>query len=210
MATGDVFRVQLAGTYEGEPFEVGLGLVEGTGGGAGDPMVNVAAAVNAALGGGTVAIAGLSHYVIINSLIVSDVVPGTRPRKVIAIGPHVGGYGGNGIPGVCAGVISWITDLRGPSNRGRSYIPGVSVADVTVGTLATAAVTTLTNFANLFFTPFVTVGTAYRLCILSFVPGSHPKALREAVPITSFAINRNIKTQRRRGVGVRLGRSRRP
>lgn len=206
MATGDVFRVQIAGLMDGEPFEMQIGLIE-TGGGAGpDAMVDVATAVNTALGGGTVAIAGLTHNMSIRSLIVSDVVPGTRPRKVIAIGPHVGGYGGNGIPGVCAGVISWQTELRGPANRGRIYVPGVSAADTTLGTIASAGITVLTNFANLLFTPFVTSAAAYQLAVLSFVPGSHPRVLREAVPVTGFIVPSNIKTQRRRGVGVRIGR----
>lgn len=206
MATGDVFRVQIAGTVDGEIFQMQVGLIE-TGGGAGpDAMVDVATAVNTALGGGTATIAGLTHNLLIKSLIVSDVVPGTRPRKVIAIGPHAGASGGAGMPGVCAGVISWQTDLRGPSNRGRIYVPGVLAANANLGQIDAGGITILTAFANLLFTPFVTSAAAYQLAVLSFVPDTHPKVLREAVPISGFIIQPNIKTQRRRGVGVRIGR----
>lgn len=210
MATGDVFQVAIVGTYEGEPVQMTLGLKEVAGGGGGDAMLNAAAAVNTALGGGTVTIPGLSHYLSITSLIVTDVSPGVRSRKIVAVGPHVGAVNGNGFPGTVAAVIGWETDLRGPSNRGRIFVPAVLIADEFLGQLAGSGPAHITAIANLFFTPFVTVGTAYRLCVLSFVPGSSPRTLRAAVPVVGFHVDLNLKTQRRRGLGVRISRRRSP
>lgn len=204
MATGDVYHIALAGTYNGEPINMTFGLVEGTGGGGPDPLADAAAAVDAALGGTTVALPGLSSGLVVNQVIVHDVQPGTAPREVVNVGPHPGATAGDSLPGICAAVISWRTALRGPMNRGRIYVPGIVTSDAELGYLNSDGVDDVSAFASLLFDPFVTDGTAYQLNVLSYVPASSPRALRAAVPVISFSIDNEIKSQRRRGAGVRI------
>jgi hypothetical protein len=204
MATGDVFHIALAGTYNSEPIQMTFGLVEGTGGGGPDPLADAAAAVDAALGGTTAALAGLSTGLAINQIIVHDVQPGTAPREIVNVGPHPGAASGDSLPGICAAVISWRTALRGPMNRGRIYVPGILTSDAEIGYLNSDGLDSVSGFASLLFDVFVTDGTAYQLNVLSYVPGSHPRTLRAAVPVLSFSVDNEIKSQRRRGAGVRI------
>lgn len=204
MALGDVFRVALAGVVGLEPWMTTFGLVEGTTGGGGtNPLADAAAAVAAALGADP--LAGFSSELSIREILVSDVQPGTAGTVHLSYNAF-----GDSTEWIIAPqdavVISWKTALRGPANRGRMYIPCVTVSGATNGYVQATLQDLVSGFASKLFDPFAADGTAYQLNVLSYVPNSSPRTLRAAVPITSFSIDNTVKSQRRRGVGVRIHR----
>lgn len=206
MALGDVFRMAVAGIVGTEPWMTTFGLVEGTTGGGGtNPLADAAQAVATALGASC--LAGFSSELSIREVIASDVQPGTRGTYHLPFAA----FGDSAewiIAPQDAVVISWRTDLSGPMNRGRCYIPCVTVSGATNGYVQAALQDLVSGFASKLFDPFAADGTAYQLNVLSYVPGSSPRALRAAVPITAFSIDNTVKSQRRRGVGVRIHRRR--
>jgi hypothetical protein len=204
MALGDVFRVALAGMVGTEPWMTTFGLVEGSGAPGGpNPLQDAAAAVATALGGSP--LVDFSNAMTITDIIVQDVQPGTAGSSHNPVA-----FTGSGTDPIVAPqdavVISWRTALAGPANRGRMYIPGVPSNGAINGYVQGAWQDVISAFASLLFDPFAADGTDYQLNVLSYTPGSSPRTLRAAVPITSFSIDNTVKSQRRRGVGVRIGR----
>lgn len=210
MASGDVMRVALSGVLGSEPVMVTFGLVEGAGGPGTNPLANCAAAVEAALGGAGADITGFSEQWFINQILVGDVQPGTRPQFKLACS-HLGTETDpHPMPPFVTINIQWQTDLKatrtGPKNRGRMYLPGGISTTQNSGFWTADMIDPASGFASLLFDQFVTDGTDYQLNLLSYVPGSHPRALRAATPITSFTIDNIVRDQRRREVGVRISR----
>jgi hypothetical protein len=184
-----------------------FGLVEGSGAPGGpNPLADAAQAVEAALGGPGAAIEGFLIAWAIREIIVTDVQPGTAPSFKLAVSHNGTDGAGVALPQATIN-IRWRSLLKGPANRGRMYLPGMGVNIQDGGYWYSDAQDPASAFASLLFDPFVTDGTAYQLVILSYVPDSHPRALRAAVPVSSFSIDNVVRDQRRREVGTRIHRS---
>lgn len=206
MALGDVMKVVLSGTNGNEPWMSGFGLIEGSGAPGGpNPLQDCADHVAAALFPGL--LEGFSNQLTVDELIVQDVQPGTRAAYRVGVN-EMGDMGVNSVPPMCAIVISWQTALRGPANRGRMFLPGLPEDQANTGYWMGGGQAAASAFASKIFDPYGADGTDYQLNVLSYVPDSSPRTLRAAIPVVSFVIGNRIKVQRRRGVGVRIGRSR--
>jgi len=204
MATGDAMRVALVGTLDGELFETTFGLVEGSGGADPNPLANCAAAVAAALG--ATPFTGFSDALSISSIQVTDIQPGLRGQYVLGYAT-AGDDPGGALPSQCALVVSWHTDFKGPANRGRMFLGGAPKSTTDGDFYTSDILDPASAFASRIFDAFgPSDGTTYQLNVLSYVPGSSPRALRAAVPITSFSIDNTVKTMRRRGQGVHIHR----
>lgn len=208
MATGDAMKMAIKGLIQGEPWEVTFGLVEGAGGITADPLLDACNHVIATLG--ATPLAGFTDQVTIASVQATDVQPGLKSAVEVAVSPPKAGDGTeDSLPSICALVVSWHTALRGPANRGRMYLCGLPEGTATGGFWTSDALDPASAFASLLFDAYGPAdGTDYQLCVLSYVPGSSPRALRAAVPITAFTLANTVKSQRRRGVGVRIHRRR--
>lgn len=204
MATGDAMRVTLVGECAGEPVNLTFGIVEGAGSGSDpNPLVNLAndVATNVVPG----MLTGFNEFFSLFEVVVTDVQPGTAGAVHVNVN-EAGDVTGDMSPQLCACVISWSTALRGPANRGRMFVPGLPRDTIQQGYWSSAGQDVVSAFASKIFDPYAADGTNYQLNVLSYVPDSSPKALRAAVPITGFHIVNRIKSQRRRGVGVRIHR----
>lgn len=205
MATGDAMRVALVGTLCGELFVTTFGLVEGSGGADPNPLANCAAAVAAALG--PTPFAGFDQALSISSIQVTDIQPGVRGQHILGYSTAGDGTSGS-LPSQCALVVAWHTELKGPANRGRMYLGGAPESTADGNFYTSDILDPASAFASKIFDAFgPSDGTTYQLNVLSYVPGSSPRALRAAVPITSFSLQNTVKTMRRRGAGVRIHRS---
>lgn len=206
MATGDVMRVTLVGSLSGEPTNFTFGIVEGAGSGSDpNPLVNLAQDVATNVVPGF--LTGFSVNQMIHEVVVSDVQPGTAGAVHIGVAEQ-GDVNEDNAPQVCACVVSWQTLLRGPMNRGRMFLCGLLHSHTISGYWMSDGQDVASAAASKIFDPYGADGTNYQLNVLSYVPGSSPRALRAAVPITGFHIVNTIKVQRRRGVGVRIHRRR--
>jgi hypothetical protein len=111
--------------------------------------------------------------------------------------PQSGTSVNNSMPNNVSVAISWKTNFRGRSYRGRTFHLGLTEAQVTGSTVDAGAVTALTNaYAELMALP-VDVGPAI-LCVAS--RWSHG-VLREqgvATAVTSVLVNNVVDSQRRR------------
>jgi len=210
MATGDVMRIAIKGKIQGEDWETTFGLVEGSGGVTADPLADAAHNVITALG--ATPLAGFTDQVTITSVQATDVQPGTKSAvEVPLVAPIAGDGTEDSLPSICALVVQWHTALRGPANRGRMYLCGLPEGTATGGFWTSDALDPASAFASLLFDKYGPAdGSEYQLNVLSYVPGSSPRALRAAVPIVSFTLANTVKSQRRRGVGVRIHRRRAP
>ena len=208
MASGDAMRMSIKGLIQGEPWEVTFGLVEGAGGITADPLADACNNVIAALG--ATPLAGFTDQVSITAVQAQDVQPGTKSAVQVDLpAPILGDGTEDSLPSICALVVQWHTALRGPANRGRMYLCGLPEGTATGGFWTADALTPASAFASKLFDPYGPLdGTDYQLSVLSYVPGSSPRALRAAVPITAFTLANTVKSQRRRGVGVRIHRKR--
>lgn len=208
MATGDVMRMAIKGKIQGEDWEITFGLVEGSGGITADPLADACNNVIAALG--ATPLAGFSDQVSIVSVQATDIQPGTKSAVEVPLAvPKTGDGTEDTLPSICALVAQWHTAGRGPANRGRMYLCGLPEGTATGGYWTADALTPASAFVSKLFDPYGPLdGTDYQLNVLSYVPGSSPRALRAAIPITSFTLGNTVKSQRRRGVGVRIHRRR--
>jgi len=104
---------------------------------------------------------------------------------------------GDALPKQIAGLLSWRTDLAGPANRGRTYVPFPSETDNDTGAVPTAAyVTKLVTMGNALGGP-ITVPNAGGSATLN--RRIFHRATSTVTPVTFFFTRNRWATQRRRG-----------
>lgn len=111
--------------------------------------------------------------------------------------PHAGSAASPSLPNNAAAVISFRTDQRGRSARGRMYVPGipqnVQASATTLGTAFVAALTQAGADINSYLTsvPFTHV-------VISRYTNNAPRAVGTTEAVTSVVMDNKIDSQRRR------------
>ena len=128
-----------------------------------------------------------------------DVVDAIQYTSVTSL-PAVGGVASETMPNSSAACISFRTGLTGRSFRGRNYILGIPVGNVTQNTLNS-------DWTALMVTGWNAIGSAafdigWNWVAVSRVSGGLDRAEGVTTPITTVLFTDNIiDTQRRRGPG---------
>lgn len=107
--------------------------------------------------------------------------------------PIDGTNGSDPLPGQNAAIVSWKTGRRGASYRGRTFLGGMTEAQVTSGVLAAAYVTAIEAFADLIVAP-----GGHDFVVLSRVQNGDVLAEAIGTSITGYTIPTHFGTQRRR------------
>lgn len=193
-----MFKIAIEGRDPaGGLYMVTFGLVEGAAApGGANPVADAAEAAASALVPMDFATVGYVQ----SGVRASDVQPGVRPSVFVSAFSQ-GIVAGEALPPQCAAVVRWITDVKGPANRGRMFVPGIPEGTSVNGFLQAEFLDPLSAWVSSIFDPFAGDASAYQLNVLSYVPNSSPRALRAAVPVTAFTIDNVVRTQRRREVG---------
>jgi hypothetical protein len=92
--------------------------------------------------------------------------------------------------------VKWNTALRGRSYRGRTFWPCLLIGQVAGNRLNAGAVTAITTMVNALRTAIEAGG--YTMVVVSYCNNKTWRTTGVATPITTFAINEVVDSQRRR------------
>lgn len=214
MPTGDIMRATLEGKANGEPLMIDLGFVSGSG----EPdfesdAIGLANAIYTALDLSTSPgsfMLPLSVGYSLDTLRVSDLSPGVAASRVSTIGIVGGNDTDDALPSALALCVTWRTALKGPANRGRSYLGGFAEDSQTGGYwIPEIQAWAAAAFANPLMEAFgPTSAAGYALSVVHTVSGGARLIPPTATPIVGYSIHNETRTLRRRGVGVRISRHR--
>jgi hypothetical protein len=123
------------------------------------------------------------------------------PPRIVPIVPQLlsGSGGATQDPPQLALVITWRTDLAGPSFRGRSYIGPLKSGSAPAGQFAGGTVTTAQNAATALLTA-INALTGHHLVVYSRFHNKQERPTAVVTPITSAVARQTAYTQRRRQV----------
>jgi len=146
----------------------------------------------------------MSNSVSLDKITVTDLTTLSGPQFITA-SALVGALSDNPIPNQVAGVVTWRTDTRGRSFRGRTYLGGFteahSVGGAPDGTLRSAMADWASDlnggFAGLPHTQ--TVVSRYHQAVAG-VPPTIPRVTNLSTAITAWSVDLAWKTQRRRAL----------
>lgn len=214
MATGDIIGVQLAGTFGGEPFRIGIGFVSNSG-------ATTWSDETSALGGEIVAaleldslsgafMAPLSVQFKLDALLMQDLSPGVSSMWSYGIGRVGGNETDDAMPPNDALCVTWRTGLKGVANRGRSYLSGFAEDSNNAGYwIPEIQDWAASEFAEKLMAAFGPVGSGnYALSVIHKQSGGAPLVPPTATPIIGYQVHNEVRTLRRRAVGVRVSRRR--
>lgn len=105
--------------------------------------------------------------------------------------PTAGLSGSDPLPGQNAGLVSWGTDFRGASYRGRTYVGGLVESAITSGLMTPATHAALVDAAA-----YIVASGGFT--VLSRQHNLAPRAAAVGKPITSATVHTHMATQRRR------------
>lgn len=205
MASGDVFKVILEMSLDDVQCRPGFYLVEGSGGGGVDPVLDCANAVSTALGGSPMT--GFVQNATLNAIRVEDVGPSALAAQYSDTFVADSGTiaDDNPPPPQDSMLLTFRTakkSIKGVyATHGRMYLPGVYSTGQISGFLTPTLFTALGVFAGLLQTPFVDDGTAYQMHVVSFNPGTKPRTIRRIEPVTQIWARNQVAIQRPRRPG---------
>lgn len=213
MPTGDIMRATIEGTFGGEPVVVGLGFVSASGaadfnedaGTLADELITLLELNGAGVG---VYLSPLSAQYKLSGVRVQDISPGVSAGYFRS----VGGIGGNvvddAMPPNDALCVTWRTSLKGVQNRGRTYLTGFAEDSNNAGYWIPEIQDWADgSFAQLLMGSFGPLGGGnYAFSVIHRVAGGTPLVPPTATPITSFTVHNEVRSLRRRAVGVRISR----
>ena len=114
--------------------------------------------------------------------------------------PLAGTLAGDSVPNNAALAVSFYTDQRGRSYRGRNYVPGLSAGNLaSTSTFATAVLAGLLAAYVELPTALGSVGAEH--AVLSRQHNGAPRTTGVATPVTAYGGNVQIDSQRRRLAG---------
>lgn len=214
MPSGDIMRATIEGTFDGEPVMINLGFVSSSE----EPdFAADAAALAASLIStlhladvGSSFLAPLSEHYFVNDIRIQDLFPGVAAGLVFPVGAAGGNATDDALPPQCALTVTWRTGLKGKENRGRSYLTGFAEDSQTTGYWIPEIQTwAQTEFADQLIASYAPPdGGAYALSVIHTQSGGVRLSPPTATPIISYSIHNEVRTLRRRGVGVRISRRR--
>ena len=157
----------------------------------------------------------LSNELTNNGVRVADI--STNPqvsllREVSGGDWTVGGVTQKAVPASSAFVVTKYSALRGKNNRGRMYVPGLAEDDQDLGLIVNTPLTNLTSAFNTFLGAISSTtgsGNVYVPSVFSYigVPPGKNRVPSGVTPLVSLFVQRVMRNQRRRQVGVsRRGR----
>lgn len=205
MASGDVFKVILEMSLDDVQCRPGFYLVEGSGGGGTDPVLDCANAVSAALGANP--IAGFVQNCNLDNIRVEDVGPSAAAAQYSDTwATDTGTVADDNPPPPQDSMLIRLTtakkSIKGVyATHGRMFIPGIYSTGQVSGFLTPTLYTALGVFAGLLQVPFVDDGTAYQMHIVSFNPGTKPRTIRRIEPVTRVIAMNQVAIQRPRRPG---------
>lgn len=212
MPSGDVMRVTLEGTFDGEPVVIGLGFVSNSGAAtweedAGNLINEVMSTLglDGPLGSYTVPLS--SHYTL-DRIRAQDLNPGLGASQTVEIGQAGQNDTDDALPPNDALCVTWRTGLKGKQNRGRSYLTGFAEDSQTAGYWIPEIQSWAgTFFAGVLLNEFGPLGPGnYALSVIHTMSGGVRLDPPTATPITSYTVNNTVRSLRRRAVGVRVSR----
>lgn len=137
--------------------------------------------------------------VVLREIYLTDLTSATSPTVTIpAPAPApTGVFGDDGVPSNAALCISFRTDARGRSSRGRNYISGLSNTEVTTNTVASTRIAALKATYEVLFD--VAEGATCTWVVASRFTGGVPRTTGLVRPVTAVVVTDNtIDSQRRR------------
>ena len=207
MPAGDIVRLRTRGTQGASRVEFGVHLQYVTQSARADDLAASWTATIMPL-----VLAATSSKVNWDEIVVSDTSPtGQESFTLPLTQPNPGTLSGDTLPPQNAAVIGLRTGVKGGRRRGRIYLPGLTELGNTDGKLSSAQLTAVQGLAQGILNTFGPSGveTDYRLVIysperLTFPTPRPPKPRpgRIITPVQGTVIDPNIRTQRRRSIGV--------
>lgn len=214
MPTGDLMRATIEGHFDGEPVVIGLGFLSSSE--APDfatDATNLASSLGSLLAlddpaGGF--LSPLSVKYVVDNIRISDLNPGVAASLVFPQGGTGGNTVDDGMPPNDALCVTWRTGLKGKQNRGRSYLTGFAEDSQSggywIGEIQTWAQTAFVG--PLLDTYGEGVAGPYVLSLVHTVSGGARIIPPTSIPIISANVHNEVRTLRRRAVGVRISRHR--
>jgi hypothetical protein len=214
MPTGDVMRLTLEGTFDGEPTVIGFGFVSNSGLGSfqedSDALIQEFNGVMGFDATPSAYLAPLSVHYQVTGVRVQDLSPGVAASNVSAFGQLGGNTVDDALPPNDALCITWRTGLKGKQNRGRSYLTGFAedsqVSGYWISEIQAWATSVIGNGLMAAFGP---LGSGnYALSVVHTMSGGARIIPPTATPIVSYTVHNEVRTLRRRAIGVRISRHR--
>lgn len=214
MPTGDIMRATIEGKFDSEPVMIDLGFVSNSGA---TEFQGDADGLNAELqtalgmgGGGAAFMTPLSVQYALTGIRIQDLAPGVAAGVLYTLGDTGGNLVDDALPPQCALCVTWRTALKGRENRGRSYLTGFAEDSQNGGYwIGETQDWAIAAFAQPLLDAFGPLGTGnYALSVIHTVSGGARLIPPTATPITSFTVHNDVRTQRKRGPGVRISRRR--
>lgn len=113
--------------------------------------------------------------------------------------PVVGASAAPSLPNNVTFTVKWLTGFRGRSYRGRTYHVGLRASHVTNNVLTPTMVTAFTTVYQALLDDLDS--TPYQLVVVSRYADNQPRTTGIMTPVSGFAIEANLDSQRRRLVG---------
>lgn len=213
-ASGDLVVVRLLSTCGGEPTVNDLSFqIENPAASWRDQLAQVQADLNTAIGlepGGSWTDARSTAYNLFGLQLV-DVRPGTSPLVETALSAP-GAIADDVMPPNDSLCITLRTDVKGKTGRGRMYLNGFTEGSSNGGFWEAGAQDNANEIAGLLLGQFgdVVPGRNMTWGIISRFEFGVKRDIPAFTPITSFTVHNEVRTLRRRAIGVRISRHRAP
>jgi hypothetical protein len=121
--------------------------------------------------------------------------------EAVATNPTPGGVSGEAAPNNVAACISFRTNSRGRSFRGRNFVPGLPNGEITLNTMSSTLMDALLSA----YSGLIGAGTflaGWQWGVVSRISGGEPRTVGLFTPITSVAFTTNtVRSMRTREVG---------
>jgi hypothetical protein len=136
-------------------------------------------------------------------LTVVDVIPGTGATYGYSYAAVTGTSGGDAMPLHDCAVITWTSDIKGRSHRGRSFLTGYGEGDQSKGIWTSTVQTVLAAIGTQMLAVFGPTGsdTHWQFGVISRVEGGSPRPVPIWTAVTGVVVRDIVFTQRRRTVG---------
>jgi len=113
----------------------------------------------------------------------------------------IGGVSGEANPNNVAAVVSFRTDQRGRSSRGRNFVPGIPGGAVTLNTLDPAFISDLVDAYLLLMGPG-TFLAGWEMVVVSRFTGGAARVSGLAIPVTNILmVGNSVRSMRSREIG---------
>lgn len=210
---GDLVTVRLVSEVSGQPIINNISFSAlvpfGTWTELSDQMFgDLGAALGLGSPGGTW-VTNRSSLFVTSQMQIIDVFPGVAPLRAYVLGDVGDGAADIMPPNDCV-AITFRSDFKGPSGRGRMYLNGYPESGATNGFWESDVQDAASNVADSLNTNFGELAGAasFRWSVLHRVSGGAPVVPPEVKPVMSWTVHNEIRSLSRRAMGRRIRRTR--